>query len=196
MAKKVKNEGEAIQHPHHVLGLVILGLLLGLYSFRFFFPLGNETLIENFFSYVVEVEGDVIHPGLYFFSHQPTIKEVITKGNEGQEANLIIYPNPFSKLPFSSSLWVQRHQNGFKLSLFPLEGKKKILLGIPINLNTASVDDLSSLPGIGSVIARKIVFFRTTQRAFFKVEDLKIINGIGEKRFKRIEKYLTVTPEI
>lgn len=192
----MKNEGEAIQHPHHGVGLIIFALLFGFYSFRSFFPLGNETLIENFPSYAVEVEGDVTHPGLYFFSHQPTIMEVITKGNKRQGADLIIYPKPFFKLPFSSSLWVQRNQSGLKITLLPLEGKKKILLGIPINLNTASVDDLSSLPGIGPVIAEKIVFFRMTQRAFFKVEELKTINGIGEKRFKRIEKYLTVTPEI
>ncbi len=70
-----------------------------------------------------------------------------------------------------------------------------MLLGIPINLNTATSDDLSSLPGIGPHIADEVILFRKTRGTFSKIEDLKAVNGIGEKRFKKIEKYLTVTTE-
>jgi competence ComEA-like helix-hairpin-helix protein len=98
-------------------------------------------------------------------------------------------------LSTGSSLWVQKDREGVRVGLFPLEGKKKMLLGIPINLNNATPDDLSSLPGIGPHIAAEVILFRKTRGTFLKIEDLKAVHGIGEKRFKKIEKYLTVTTE-
>ena len=70
-----------------------------------------------------------------------------------------------------------------------------MFLGIPINFNTAISDDLSSLPGIGLKIAGEVILLRKTRGTFLKIEDFKAVNGIGEKRFKKIGKYLTVTTE-
>jgi DNA uptake protein and related DNA-binding proteins len=98
-------------------------------------------------------------------------------------------------LSTGASLWVQKNRKGLRIAIFPLEGKKKLLLGIPINLNTATSDDLSSLPGIGPHIADEVILFRKSCGTFSKIEDLKAVNGIGEKRLKKIEKYLTVTTE-
>lgn len=61
-----------------------------------------------------------------------------------------------------------------------------------VNLNTAGVDELTTLPGIGKAYAERIVEFRQKNGPFKKVEDVLNVRGIGEKTFERIKDRLTV----
>lgn len=61
-----------------------------------------------------------------------------------------------------------------------------------ININTADEDLLQTLNGIGPVTAEKIVSYRTSYGAFEKIEDIKEVNGIGEKTYSEIKDYITV----
>ncbi len=61
-----------------------------------------------------------------------------------------------------------------------------------VNLNVSSRKELESLPGIGKVLAGRIVTYRSTYGAFRQVEDLVNVSGIGEKRLKRLEPFVTV----
>jgi competence protein ComEA len=63
-----------------------------------------------------------------------------------------------------------------------------------VNLNTATVDQLASLPGIGERTAQLIVEYRQKNGPFKKAEDLMNVKGIGEKSFLRLKNLLTVTP--
>ena len=62
----------------------------------------------------------------------------------------------------------------------------------PINLNSASVDDLVSIPGIGPVKARRIIEYRESHGPFSSVEELVNVSGIGEKTLKKISEYVMV----
>ncbi|MFD8985289.1 helix-hairpin-helix domain-containing protein [Streptomyces sp. NPDC059564] len=53
----------------------------------------------------------------------------------------------------------------------------------PLSLATATVEQLDGLPGVGPVLARHIVDFRTARGGFRAVEDLRQVDGIGERRF-------------
>ncbi|MEV7522577.1 ComEA family DNA-binding protein [Streptomyces sp. NPDC091371] len=53
----------------------------------------------------------------------------------------------------------------------------------PLSLGSATVDQLDGLPGVGPVLAQHIVDFRTVRGGFRSVEDLRQVNGIGERRF-------------
>ena len=64
--------------------------------------------------------------------------------------------------------------------------------GEKINLNTASVDELTTLPGVGKAYAQRIVEYRDKNGPFKKVEDVLNVRGIGEKTFERIRDRLTV----
>jgi len=62
----------------------------------------------------------------------------------------------------------------------------------PINLNTATSDELQLVPGIGPVTAEKILQMRKSYGAFKSVDDLLAIRGLGAKRLEKMRKYLTV----
>ena len=62
----------------------------------------------------------------------------------------------------------------------------------PVNLNTATVAQLETLPGIGSRTAQLIVEHRQKNGGFKKIEELMNIKGIGEKSFLKIKPLVTV----
>ena len=61
-----------------------------------------------------------------------------------------------------------------------------------VNINTAGVDELVALPGIGKSYAERIVEYRQKNGPFKKVEDILNVRGIGEKTFERIRDRLTI----
>ncbi|WP_167153245.1 ComEA family DNA-binding protein [Streptomyces sp. MBT27] len=59
--------------------------------------------------------------------------------------------------------------------------------GGPVNLNSASVDQLDGLPGVGPVLAQHIVDYRAQHGGFRSVDELREVNGIGERRFDDLQ---------
>jgi competence protein ComEA len=64
--------------------------------------------------------------------------------------------------------------------------------GAPINLNTATVAQLETIPGIGKATAERILEYRQKNGGFKKVEDLMNVRGIGEKSFLKMKPLITV----
>jgi competence protein ComEA len=61
-----------------------------------------------------------------------------------------------------------------------------------INLNSATATDLEPLPGIGPVLAKRIIEFRKSHGGFLNVQGLLEVKGIGDKTFKEISAHVTV----
>lgn len=62
----------------------------------------------------------------------------------------------------------------------------------PVNINTATAEELQALPGIGKTRAEAIVAYREEHGPFTYVEDLRGVNGIGEGILAKITNYITV----
>ena len=62
----------------------------------------------------------------------------------------------------------------------------------PVNLNTATVADLDTLPGVGPVLAQRILDARTAQGGFRAVSDLRKVDGIGTSRYEQLKDLVTV----
>ena len=61
-----------------------------------------------------------------------------------------------------------------------------------INLNSADLNELTRLPGIGEKTAEKIIELRTKRGNFKNLEELMDVRGIGEVKFNKIEKFLYI----
>ncbi len=61
-----------------------------------------------------------------------------------------------------------------------------------ININTAGANDLQTLPGIGGVLAERIIEYRNIHGDFAEIYDITNVSGIGEATFEKIEDNITV----
>ena len=62
----------------------------------------------------------------------------------------------------------------------------------PININTASANELETLPGIGAALAARIIEHREKYGRFRKPEHLIVVRGISDKRFRALRDFITV----
>ena len=62
-----------------------------------------------------------------------------------------------------------------------------------VNINTATVEQLQLLPGIGPALAERVVAFREANGPFKAIEELQAVKGIGEKALERLRPYLEVS---
>ena len=65
-------------------------------------------------------------------------------------------------------------------------------VSFPVNINTADADTLTALPGIGRVLAERIVAYRRQNDPFRAVEEIMKVEGIGEKKAEAILELITV----
>lgn len=69
---------------------------------------------------------------------------------------------------------------------------EKLAPGQKININTASEADLQRIPGIGPSYAMRIVELRRQRGSFKAIEELMLVNGIGEGRFAKMKPFVTL----
>ena len=64
-------------------------------------------------------------------------------------------------------------------------------VAFPVNINTAGVDELTALPGVGETLAKRILSFREVNGAFDAPEELLNVEGIGSGKLEAILDYIT-----
>lgn len=67
---------------------------------------------------------------------------------------------------------------------------REVLMEKEIDLNAAGKEELMKLPGIGPVLAERILQYRAENGDFLDIEELKSVDGIGEKTFEKLREYI------
>ncbi|MDR2931721.1 MAG: helix-hairpin-helix domain-containing protein, partial [Oscillospiraceae bacterium] len=75
---------------------------------------------------------------------------------------------------------------------FAEEEQDVVSVTFPLDLNTATVDELKFIPQVGDVTAQRIIQYRDHLGGYTQLEQLMEIKGIAEKFFERIEPYLYI----
>jgi competence protein ComEA len=132
----------------------------------------------------IEVTGAAAHPGVYRFDHPPTLLEALEKAGEPPVA---VPANP--TVPSGTRIEVRRQ--GLP-QLGRMSGETLLTLGLALDLNQASAQDLEALPGIGPALARRIIDYRQSHGPFKNLDDLEQVSGIGPKKLAMIKSYLVI----
>ncbi len=142
--------------------------------------------------------GAVKQPGVYTFDHSPRIVEVVeqaggfTKKADQSSVNLA------GQLEDGAQIVVcERNKDGTS-AINPsagndgVSGGSGVSAGSRVNINTAGLEELKTIPGIGDVKAAAIVSYRDEKGSFGAIEDLMNISGIKQGTFDKIKDYVTV----
>lgn len=73
-----------------------------------------------------------------------------------------------------------------------LETESTASNSLKIDINTASVEQLIILDGIGEILAQRIIDYRTEHGPFEQITDITNVSGIGAKKFEQISDYITI----
>jgi competence protein ComEA len=143
----------------------------------------------------VYVTGAVVHPDVYQLPHGSIVRDAIqVAGGATAEADLVRI-NLAQELHDQQQIHVPRIGES---QVLPTATSSLSLSTRPvappdaININTASAEQLATLPGIGPALAQRIVDWRTANGPFATIADITKVPGIGDKIFERIKDQITV----
>ena len=172
--------------------LVLLFILLVFHSLKPVLIYPKPDRSDGDGDLFIQLAGDLRSPGVYRFSHQPNLMDLI--GRAGGLDFDIVLPEAFRNSTFSSGMQVTVHQEGndTRFYLSEMSAFYKMTLGIPISLNEESETGLTALPGIGPGLAKAIVRKRSECGGFLRLDDVLSVKGIGPKLYERIEPYVVL----
>ncbi len=184
--------------------LVIALLLLGSLWFRFLHHPPSpspERLVEEV---VVEVSGEVRSPGVYLFKNAPLLREAIERAGGLREparfdspseiletGTRLVITKESSQTPSQGSSLASAGE--IRVKVDRMAANKLLVFSIPLDLNRVSIEDLCLIPGVGESLAQEIIAYRQRRKGFRSVEELKNVAGIGDKKWKTMKNFFTVT---
>lgn len=172
----------------------------------------KEDNIKEEFDYV-DVKGQVVSPGLYLLPKNSRVMDAITKAggllenadttvlNLGKktfdEMVIVVYSqeevgNFVETKEKENSQYLSCQEQNEVINDACVEIEKENNLKKKISLNTASKEELQTLPGIGESKANDIIEYRNVSGPFEIIDDIKKVSGIGDNLFAKIKDYITI----
>ncbi len=146
----------------------------------------------------VHICGAVIHPGVYALSPDSRVFEGIEAAGGFREDACEDFINQASvlqdgqKLTVPTTEEVQEAKEAGTYDALPETGAAKERADGLVNINTASEEELSAIPGIGAGKAAAVVRYRQENGAFASIEDIMKVSGIKEGTYEKIKDKITV----
>lgn len=139
----------------------------------------------------VHIGGDVVHPGMYPVSANMVTESVIKMAIPlGSLKSLKPNAVTSQQIKNGDDVRLTLGTNGqTSVIIASLAAPERIIMGIPLDINVMQVADFDLLPGVGPVIARRIVEYRQSNGGIMAVKELLNVEGIGSKRYDMIKKY-------
>ena len=133
---------------------------------------------------VVDVVGAVRRPGLYRLAHGSRIADAVTRAGGATSKADLAQVNLAAPLADGEQVVVPRRRpGGAARERAPASSGAP---AGPVQLSTATLEQLDSLPGVGPVTAQKILDYRQKHGAFQSVDELDAVPGIGPKRLEQL----------
>jgi competence protein ComEA len=145
-------------------------------------------------SIVVEIKGEVKKPDVYTLNENAIIKELIEEAGGLTENADLSNINRAKKLQNHELVYIANKNDITKDSKNTnSESNTSNSQGISnniVNINTATIEQLKTLNGVGDSKAKSIIEYREQNGGFKSKEDIKNVTGIGEKMFERIKEQI------
>jgi competence protein ComEA len=142
---------------------------------------------------VVAVAGKVRKPGLVRLPPGSRVADALTAAGGAEPGVDVSMLNLARKVVDGELILVGVAASpGAGVPVVPPVGGAAATAGGLVNLNTATLADLDTLPGVGPVLAQRILDARTAQGGFQAVSDLRKVSGIGDARYDQLKDLVTV----
>lgn len=123
----------------------------------------------------VEVKGEVENPGVFTLNKGSNLNDLIQKlklKNNADTSNLSLLETLYN----NQIIVISKKEDNIN----------------KISINSANLNELCLLPGIGESTALKIIEYRNNNGSFNSLEEIKNINGIGDKKYEKIKEFITL----
>jgi len=161
---------------------------------------------ENLKIIKVHIFGEVKNSGVYEIEEDARVIDAVEKAGPTEDADLDAM-SLAAPVMDGQDIYVPSKREGREAELSGFAGIKKVpndsidmgrnspfltTDSQKININTATKEELESLPGIGPVLAGRIVEYRQANGSFISLEDIKNVSGIGDAKFKQLKDKITL----
>lgn len=147
---------------------------------------------------VVEIKGEVKKPDVYTLNENAIVKELIEAAGGLTENAELSNINRAKKLQNHELVYIANRNDISKevkninseTSISQKQGKG--VIDKKVNINSAALEELKTLNGIGDSKAKSIIEYREQIGGFKSIEDIKNVTGIGEKMYEKIKEQIEI----
>ena len=143
--------------------------------------------VQSYNEVTIDISGEVINPGVYRLTGEVRVNDILIKAG-GLSANadrdwVAKNLNLAEKLIDGEKIFIPKRGD----VLGNVQFSNSNLQDKIVRINSATIEQLDTLSGVGPSIAKKIIDYRTKNGGFKNIEELKLVSGIGDKLFEGIK---------
>ena len=137
-------------------------------------------------SLAIEVVENDQSRGIYFVDSETSLEQLFKNAGIGE------FSFPDFKLNNGMKIMINSASGNQNVVIAKISSAERLALGMPLDINQITEDELLLINGIGQATAEKILDLRNKLGRFHKIEQLMEVKGIKEKKLAEIRKYLYV----